>query len=490
MILLGEVDRHLIFTEGRQESPTFSKSIFIALGHRRFFMLMVFRKKIICTFVFLLICCSALSQPLFLVKRLPNWGREYLTVINTFEFVDSKGNRVDCLSTSVGDIRLYDVISEINGHDTKGMGEEEFYEILSESKTCSLRVLRRIGSSIRDINNVQVSAIENDSFMGYDLWPVVYPNLLIQEKFVHDINDDCYMSSVRYTEVKKEFEAVDVIGDRNFDWFRVKKYDILPRPEDPLTDIVLLDDVFVENLSLSKAAYSKNLSYSFIKDEEEPDIVITLSKNARQSITTTYVPPSYTVVNTKSVSTPRYSYYKNQFLGYSTQHKNEVIKSGDYNVTNIDADVFLEITILDGHKMLRDDQRYPPVVWKGTFEKHFFEAVKKNEVTKNETQNLAKRLQVRPPLAKNIIHIYYTGLSREWVPDKTGKKDSGYYLIKGISESHPLYALGVRTGDIRKSDGCFYRDGEIVVINPPEDAWNLWVELEAINFEIDIKNKK
>ena len=340
---------------------------------------------------------------------------------------------------------------------------------------------------IRELKREIVSTKgKSTDFKGYFLRPRVLSAIAKNRVISEALDGMCYVSSTRYSEVVSKDDGTEVVKDSGFDWFHAVKYDLIPRPEDPLTDLVLLQRSFVESLSLTKQT-EQVLSYSFIRDEEDPDIVITLSKNANQTITTTYVPPSYTVVNTGSFTTPKYSFLKDKFLGYETQQANQIIKSGDYNVTTVNAAVFLEISVLDAKKMLLESQKYPPVIWKGSFENYYDRAIKKEEVIREKAGSLAKRFSVRPPLVKTVVSILFTGMEVEWgvEKEKKGKKkgDAVYYVIKEIAQEHPLYGLGARKGDVRRGD-TLYRNGEVVLEKINENDWNWKTEVVAINYGI------
>lgn len=400
----------------------------------------------------------------------------------------------------MGDIHLYDVIVAIDGESTTDMTERDFYDVLSSSNSHQLDLLRRSRSSVKKISGITVQANpEIQQIHGYDVLSLFVDS--IKEQRILDVSPSnyCWIYSKRYHE--KAEQGLDVLSDKHFDWLYVKSYDIVPHREDPLTDMVLINDFFIANLPLSKRIPGEVLSFSMIRDEDAPDIVFTIAKNASQSISTTYVPPSYAVINNGSRSVPRYSSVRGSFLGYETYNNNTVIKDGDYNVTNVNAALYLEITALDGKKLLLESQKYPPVIWKGTFEEYYQHSINKLEITKQKTADLASRFIVRQPLLKTVISLDYSGIVSKWVQGDTSKTKkakgknnsaiSSYYLIESIAEDHPLYAKGVRAGDkyvTTNGSYRYYRDDVIIYEAVSDELWYWQDNVTFTNYGLDMVN--
>ena len=141
--------------------------------------------------------------------------------------------------------------------------------------------------------------------------------------------------------------------DEDFDFFPCMYYDYLITSNDPLLDKQIL----------------KNLELWWERNEEKPDIILTIARDANESISSTYIPPTSRVVNEGSTTKVRYNYilHKDEYI---TTQKNRTIHEGGYTQETRTADIFLEIAALDVKKLNDKSTTHPPIVWKATVKRH------------------------------------------------------------------------------------------------------------------------
>lgn len=144
--------------------------------------------------------------------------------------------------------------------------------------------------------------------------------------------------------------------DRDFDFFACKTYDYLITSNDPLLDKSILDKMAPP-------------SWIMERDEKNPDILFTIARNADESISTTYIPPTSRTVNVGSKTTTQYNYILKQ-NEYVTTQKNRTITEGGYTKETKTADLFLEIAALDAKRVNDPKMTHPPVVWQSTTKRH------------------------------------------------------------------------------------------------------------------------
>ncbi len=150
-------------------------------------------------------------------------------------------------------------------------------------------------------------------------------------------------------------EGMRVQASDTLKFDEISTYDIMVTGNDPLTDRKILEE-------FCKSGWFRQL----IRDEENPDIVVTVSKNANETFSSTYVPPSTQVVNTGSYTRPVYNYITRQ-TSYVTSQRNKYIQSGGYSQDNLNTSLFLEFTILDAKKLNAPGVTTPPIIWQMTY---------------------------------------------------------------------------------------------------------------------------
>ena len=86
------------------------------------------------------------------------------------------------------------------------------------------------------------------------------------------------------------------------------------------------------------------------RDENDPDVVFTIVKDANQSVEYNYVPETEQQVQTGSTSTPVYG-WKGTYLGSVTKNKYTTVKSGGYTHKSASTTAYLEIDLLEAKKL-------------------------------------------------------------------------------------------------------------------------------------------
>lgn len=146
--------------------------------------------------------------------------------------------------------------------------------------------------------------------------------------------------------------GIRVLADSKLDFSKIHTYDIMVMGDEPLKDTKILEEFCKEGI------YFSHLE----RDEENPDIVVCLSRNADESISSTYIPPQ--VVSTGSTTEPVYNYLTRQTSYVTTQHSTTI---GGRTEETVSTSLFLEFTILDAKKMNDPKQKTAPVIWQMTY---------------------------------------------------------------------------------------------------------------------------
>ena len=136
--------------------------------------------------------------------------------------------------------------------------------------------------------------------------------------------------------------------DKDADWRSFKTYDYYFSSDDVLADKELF------------ATICQKLEKNGLKrDENDPDVVFTIVKDANQSVEYNYVPETEQRVQTGSTSTPVYG-WKGAYLGSITTNKYQTVKSGGYTHKSATTTAYLEIDLLEAKKL---GQKTLPLIW-------------------------------------------------------------------------------------------------------------------------------
>ncbi len=314
--------------------------------------------ELVCLFLFVLISLNVKSES-FLpggfnhvieVTRYSDYGKGYLTITDDNSiYIIENGQTTDWISCTfdyVGKDKNYfnnrDLILEVDGISAEGWSKEQFYNIVNNrNDTITLKI--RSKSNKNGKNGI------------YEFETKIHPRNELPDKLKVFGNQFADIMGETASESRKDIKFVyEERHDEDYDFFPCLYYDYLITSDDPLLDKEILKQVGWGRLE---------------RNEENPDLLITIARNANESISTTYIPPSNRVVNEGSTTRAQYNYILKQ-NDYITTQKNRVIREGGYTQETKTADIYLEIAALDVKKL--NDKRYthPPIVWKTTAKRH------------------------------------------------------------------------------------------------------------------------
>ncbi len=136
--------------------------------------------------------------------------------------------------------------------------------------------------------------------------------------------------------------------DKEVPWRTFKTYDFL----------ILSDDVLTDKELLEKIARKYEVM-GFTRDEINPDILISVTKDANKSIDYTYVPETEQQVHTGTNSYAMYG-WKGTYLGNFSVDKYKTVKSGGYTQKTASTSVYLEVSVLQASRL---GERVVPMIY-------------------------------------------------------------------------------------------------------------------------------
>ncbi len=136
-------------------------------------------------------------------------------------------------------------------------------------------------------------------------------------------------------EVQKPSSRFKLRVDWNADWWKFKTYDWYVSSNDVLADKELLEKI-------SKGFEKVGLT----RDQENPDIVYTVVKDANQSIDYTYVPETIEHIQTGTTSKAVYG-WKGKYLGSVTSNDYVTEKHGGYTQKTATTRAYMEVNLLE-----------------------------------------------------------------------------------------------------------------------------------------------
>lgn len=294
------------------------------------------------------------------VKRYPDYAKDYLTITDaglyfyTYDGVRRmRSYKIDFDKTvKNGDYALMPglVITEINGLSTKGMSEAEFYSILQKSSDSISVSLQGKGDSVL-----------HQKVYFLTSWPEDLSKCGITLLQINNLKKNPSPSGMsqladREAEYKRINAYCTEMVDSDYDWFYANTYDFAISGNDPLRDKTLLEQF---------AEYCLDM----VRDTENPDVLLTVAKDKDESIQITYVPPSSRTVNLGATTTARYNFITRR-NDYVTTQNNYTVREGGYTNTTRNANLFLEISILDARKVNDTLQTVPPIIYQITTSRH------------------------------------------------------------------------------------------------------------------------
>ena len=232
-------------------------------------------KKVLLIF---LIFCSVLSVKAenekyyylpFEIAYFDNWFNDYPVIIGAYGF-----NFVKEFSAS--ESYLYSAITSINGESTQYKNSGEIIDMCMKSDTLQLELCKK-ASGKKHYFKCDVIQENNRDLPPFDI------------KYAQSIPFERYTGSYP--------EEIRVFSSPGIDFSQYNTYDFVITGNDPLEDQAIL-----------QTFARQDLFKGMVRDEESPDLIITIAKNADESISATYVPPTSQVVQSGSITTPVYNY--------------------------------------------------------------------------------------------------------------------------------------------------------------------------------------
>lgn len=335
------------------------------------------------------------------LKYTPGWHDGYPVIANLYggkyyDIIDCFGIRRDNSQrfTPERPLMLFDVVKAINGFDTRNITDERLNALVMGSDTLSLTVSR---DRLLDGNEYKVVIVQKNN------------------------KDVCGVYSYRTTPDMPSFFTYQ--RDEEIDFSVYKTYDFVITGDDPLLDKAILDK-FVES----------GLLFSHMeRDEHNPDLLVTISKNADESITSTYVPPTTDVIHTGSTIRPVYSTLTERTTYVTTNNYRYRTREG-YTKETSNTDIYLEISILDAKKAMDTSCKYAPIVWQMIYNRHVVDRAFqiKDEYLSVATWN--KYPFTKNLYAKSTLHVL-------------GVEFSGDGTVMCVMPGSPADEIGFEVGD-------------------------------------------
>ncbi len=301
------------------------------------------------------------------VGKYSDWGQGYLTITDnhflsviddsgkhreyyhlTFSVLESDG---EYFAPNIGDI-----IIEVDGESAKAWTKEQFYsKVDGRHDTITIKIKRKDEGEILE----RTVRIKPEYELSKDLKP-----------FGDDFTLNDITGSTDVQKRKRTLQQGTIFDERkddSFDFFTCTKYNFLITSNNPLLDKDILKEVYFSNMK---------------QDDESPDLLFTIARDADESISSTYIPPTSRTVNIGSKTRTEYNYITRQ-NDYVTTQKNKTIYEGGYTHESKTLDLFLEIAALDVKRINDKSITYPPIVWQATVKRHVSNAADDFDTGKN-----------------------------------------------------------------------------------------------------------
>lgn len=359
------------------------------------------------------------------VGRYSDYGKGYLTItddcriyikddensskqpfICTYEYVDEYKN------DSSKFFYYGDLILEVDGKSANGWSAEEFYKKVEGRRDVITFKIRGWRDTIICDFNTKIRPLyelpDNLKMFGYLLsYEKNYPN--------------------RIDRYRLKYDSWEERQDEDFDFFYARNFDFLITSNDPLLD----KEIFKET--------SMWWARHFLGNVKNPDILFTIARDAKESIESTYIPPTSRTINTGSTTTAVYNYYtkKNDYI---TVQNNRTIHEGGYTQETKTIDMFLEICALDVKRLNDTNTTHPPIVWQTT--------VKRHVVNPSSTFNTSEELKAYASCMYIPIHdrfVYVQG--PVYAPLGVINSAQNPQIITEVEKGSRAEKLGLMPGD-------------------------------------------
>lgn len=340
------------------------------------------------------------------VKRLSNWAPEYLTVTNNWNNM--------CIDPQVSTLKCLSVITEINGESTKDMEESEFYGIIDRENSFELTYQTKANGQNKQYTKRFTK--RKGKLLVTKVAPAAKP------------------------------ATISLLSDMDVDFFAINTFDYRLAGDDQLMDKTLME-VFADYLR------SKGLK----RTTENPDIYLYITKDVNQKIESMYVPQykTTTVSGGSSVGIGNFLGVKGLNVGGNSGSATTVTKDVGYTRTNVQADAYLEFSILDSRKLNSDSA---PVIWQLTYSEHSTSEIRLLEWVKNWIGSWALEYPFHESVMSNRVSTW--GLfSNNFLQDAT---------VSDIVPGSKAEQMGCKAGDVIKyvkyadnsENSCTFRPGQ------------------------------
>lgn len=252
------------------------------------------------------------------------------------------------INSRTWDVGLMWTLVKVDGKEAKGISKDEFYNYISDNKPHQYEWMLPDGS------------LFTTNGLGWNQ-PQFVKNLMI------DWNVDKDKTAYHLGDIDQNEVGFKVLIDWSVDWAKKRKYDLRIVGNNPLVDKEILKE------------FEKNIAQCMQRDSDNPDVILTISYDAKNSIAYTYIPPKTEYIPSGTTTRKVYNW-----VGldprYESQTHYETIHHQGYNQETNTSELFLEICMLDASRL---NESTPPIIYQAT--------VNKTSPTKVDLLEAAKR---------------------------------------------------------------------------------------------------
>lgn len=340
------------------------------------------------------------------VKRLTNWAPNYLTVTNNWNNM--------CIEPKVSTLKCLSVIIAVNGESTKDMEESDFYNIIDQNNSFELTYQTK--SNGQNKQYTELFTKRKGKLLVTKTAPIAKP------------------------------ETISLLSDMDIDFFAINTFDYRLAGNDQLMDKTLME-VFADHLR------TKGLK----RTTENPDIYLYITKDVNQKIESMYVPQYKTTTESggTSVGMGNFLGVRGLSVGGSSGNATTVTQDVGYMRTNVQADAYLEFSILDSRKL---NSESAPIIWQLTYSEHSTSEIRLLEWVKNWIGSWALEYPFHEPIMSSSVSTWGM-FCNNFMQDTT---------ISDIVPGSKADQMGCKIGDaikyVRYADNaensCSFRPGQ------------------------------
>lgn len=340
------------------------------------------------------------------VKRLTNWAPDYLTVTNNWNNM--------CIEPQASTLKCLSVIIAVNGESTKDMEEDDFYRIIDRSNSFELTYQTK--SNGQNKQYTKQFTKRKGKLLVTKAAPQAKPT------------------------------TISLLSDMDVDFFAFNTFDYRLSGDDQLMDKTLME-VFADHLR------SKGLK----RTTESPDLYLYITKDVNQKIESMYVPQYRTTTESggTSVGMGNFLGVKGLSVGSSSGSATTVTKDVGYMRTNVQADAYLEFSILDSRKL---NSESAPVIWQLTYSEHSTSEIRLLEWVKNWIGSWTLEYPFHEAVMSTNVSTWGV-FCNNFIQDPT---------VSDVVPGSKAEQLGCKTGDVIKyvkyadneENSCYFRPGQ------------------------------